>query len=179
MLRREVRSELAVPLEVAGEVRGVLNVDADRPDAFSAEDQELLEALAAQAARVIHNTWLYEQLRLKARLFESLASVSRTINSTLNLDDALSVITREACVLMQRQGVLAHAAGRDAANGSSCGPASAPARRYVNRPPLSVEESLLGVVVRRKKPLAGGERAGVQPLPERGGGAAARDWWRC
>jgi GAF domain-containing protein len=51
LLRREVRSELAVPLEVGGEVRGVLNVDADRPEAFSAEDQELLEALAVQAAR--------------------------------------------------------------------------------------------------------------------------------
>src|SRR5437762_217053 len=101
MLRPDVRSELAVPLEVNGEVRGVLNVDSDRTNAFSAEDQELLEALAAQAARVIQNTWLYEQLRLKARLFESLASVSRTINSTLNLDDALNVITREACVLMR------------------------------------------------------------------------------
>ena len=63
------------------------------------------------AARVIHNTWLYEQLRLKARLLESLASVSQTINSTLNLDDALSVITREACLLMRSQGVLADVAG--------------------------------------------------------------------
>lgn len=56
MLRPEIRSELAVPLEVGGEVRGVINVDSDRPDAFSAEDQELLEALALQASRVIHNT---------------------------------------------------------------------------------------------------------------------------
>ena len=78
-----------MPLEVNGEVRGVLNVDSDRADAFSAEDQELLEALAVQAARVIHNTWLYEQFRLKARLFESLVSVGQTINSTLTLDDAL------------------------------------------------------------------------------------------
>src|SRR5215471_10596280 len=68
MLRRNVRSELAVPLEVAGEVRGVLNVDSDRRNAFTAEDQQLLEALAVEAARVIHHTWLYEQLRLKARL---------------------------------------------------------------------------------------------------------------
>ena len=30
MVRRDVRSELAVPLEVNGEVRGVLNVDSDR-----------------------------------------------------------------------------------------------------------------------------------------------------
>ena len=152
LLRPEVCSELAVPLEVAGEVRGVLNVDADRPEAFSAEDQELLEGLAAQAARVIHNTWLYEQLRLKSRLFESLASVSRTINSTLNLDDALSVIAREACVLMQAKmcSIMLLDERREwldlrASFGAGEG--------YINRPRLSVEESLLGIVVRRKKPL--------------------------
>src|SRR5258705_6187197 len=61
-VRPEVRSELAVPLEVNGEVRGVLNVDSDRPDAFGPEDQELLEALASEAARGIHHTWPYEQL---------------------------------------------------------------------------------------------------------------------
>jgi len=97
MVRRNVRSELAVPLEVNGVVRGVLNVDSDRLNAFTAEHQELLQELGAQAAKVIHNTWLYEQLRLKARLFESLVSVGQAINSTLNLDDALQVITREAC----------------------------------------------------------------------------------
>src|SRR5204863_4270593 len=100
MVRPEIRSELAVPLQVNDEVIGVLNVDSDRPEAFAENDQELLEALAIQAARVIQNTWLYEQLRLKARLLESLASVSQIINSTLNLDDALRVITREACILM-------------------------------------------------------------------------------
>ena len=152
LLRREVRSELAVPLEVAGELRGVLNVDADRLDAFSAEDQELLEALAVQAARVIHNTWIYEQLRLKARLFESLTSVSRTINSTLNLDDALSVITREACVLMQAKMcslMLLDETREWLELRASFGAGAA----YVNRPRLSVDESLLGVVLRRKKPL--------------------------
>ena len=70
--RRGVKSELAVPLEVNGETRGVINVDSDRADAFSADDQDLLEQLAVQAAKVIHNTWLYEQLRLKVHLFESL-----------------------------------------------------------------------------------------------------------
>ncbi len=99
--RRGVKSELAVPMEVNGETRGVLNMDSDRENAFSEEDQELLEELAVQAAKVIQNTWLYEQLRLKVHLFESLASVSRTINSTLNLDEALRAITREACELMR------------------------------------------------------------------------------
>ncbi|HWV99262.1 MAG TPA: GAF domain-containing protein [Candidatus Acidoferrum sp.] len=152
MLRPEVRSELAVPLDVEGETRGVLNVDSERPNAFSAEDQELLEALAAQAARVIHNTWLYEQLRLKARLFESLASVSQTINSALNVDDALNVITREACVLMQAKTcslMLLDATREWLDLRASFGAGEA----YVGKPRVGVEDSLLGIVVRRKKPL--------------------------
>ncbi len=152
MLRPEVRSELAVPLEVNGEVRGVLNVDADRVNAFSPDDQELLEALAAEAARVIQNTWLYEQVRLKARLLESLASVSRTINSTLNLDEALNVITREACVLMQaKMGslMLLDQTGKWLDLRASFGAGQA----YLQKPRLSVEESLVGAVVRRRKPI--------------------------
>jgi signal transduction histidine kinase len=151
-LRPEVRSELAVPLEVGGDVRGVLNVDADRLDAFSAEDQELLEALAAQAVRVIHNTWRYEQLRLKARFFESLANVSRTINSTLNLDDALNIITREACVLMQAK-VCSLMLLDESREWLDLRASFGASQAYINRPHLSVEESLHGIVVRRKKPL--------------------------
>lgn len=152
MLQRNVRSELAVPLEVNGEVRGVLNVDSDTENAFSADDQELLEALAVQAARVIHNTWLYEQLRLKARLFESLANVSRTINSTLNLDDALKVVTAEACELMR--GKMCSLMMLDDSHDwldlrASYGAGEA----YLSKPRLSLSESLLGVVVRRKKPM--------------------------
>jgi signal transduction histidine kinase len=152
MLRREVRSELAVPLEVEGQVRGVINVDSDRENAFSAEDQEVLEALAFQASKVIHNTWLYEQLRLKARLFESLASVSQTINSTLNLDDALNVITREASVLMHAKMsslMLLDESHEwlDVRASFGAGPA------YLSKPRLNVEESLLGIVLRRQKPL--------------------------
>ena len=151
-LRGDVRSELAVPFEVKGEVRGVLNVDSDRPEAFSAEDQELLEGLAEQAARVIQNTWQFERLRLKARWFESLASVSRTINSTLSLDEALTVITQEACGLMRAR--MCSLMMLDGSRGwldlrASFGAGEA----YKGKSRLSVEESLLGVVVRRKKPV--------------------------
>ncbi len=149
-LRGDVRSELAVPLLLNHEVRGVLNVDADRADAFTADDQALLEELALQAARVIQNTWLYEQLRLKARLFESLASVSQTINSTLNLADALSVITREACQLMDAKmaSLLLLDESREwldlrASHGAGAA--------YLNKPRLSLAESLVGNVVRRRR----------------------------
>lgn len=151
-VRRDVRSELAVPLEVKGEVRGVINVDSDRINAFSADDQELLQELALQAAKVIHNTWLYEQLRLKVMLFESLSSVSRTINSTLNLDEALRVITREACELMRARmcSLMLLDESREWLDlRASYGAGDA----YIKKPRLGAEESLIGVVVRRKKAL--------------------------
>ena len=152
MLRSNVRSELAVPLEVSGELRGVLNVDADRENAFSADDEQLLTELALQAARAIENTWLHEQARFKARLFESLVSVGQTINSALTLEDALKVVTREACVLMEAKmaSVMMVDETREWLDlRASHGAGDA----YINKPRLSLAESLVGVVVRRKKPL--------------------------
>jgi signal transduction histidine kinase len=151
-VRRDVRSELAVPLEVQGEVRGVINVDSERVDAFSEDDLELLQELAIQAAKVIHHTWLYEQLRLKVMLFESLSSVSRTINSTLNLDEALRAITKEACELMRARmcSLMLLDESREWLDlRASFGAGDA----YINKPRLAAGESLIGVVVRRKKPL--------------------------
>src|SRR5204862_7803618 len=86
--RDNVISELAVPFESA-EGRGVLNVDSDRLDAFNESDEQLLRELAGLASNVIKNTWLYEQIRIKARWFEALFNVGQTITSTLNVDDAL------------------------------------------------------------------------------------------
>lgn len=151
-VRRDVCSELAVPLDVKGEIRGVINVDSERTDAFTPEDQELLQELAIQAAKVVHNTWLYEQLRLKVMLFESLSSVSRTINSTLNLDEALRAITKEACELMRARTcslMLLDETREWLDLRASYGAGEA----YINKPRLSAEESLIGVVVRRKKAL--------------------------
>ncbi len=151
-LRSDVRSELAVPLEVRGEVRGVINVDSDRVNAFTEDDQELLEALSREAAKVVHNTWLYEQLRFRARMFETLLNVGRTINSTLNLDDALQTITREAASLMQAK-VCSLLLLDDSREWLDLRASHGAGSAYVRKPRLSVEESLVGVVIRRKKPL--------------------------
>ncbi len=100
---------------------------------------------------MIHNTWLYEQLRLKAQLFESLASVSQAINSTLSLDETLSVITREACQLMRARmcSLMLLDETREWLDlRASYGAGEA----YLRKPRLSASESLVGSVVRRRKP---------------------------
>jgi signal transduction histidine kinase len=152
LARDKVLSELAVPFEIAGQGRGVLNVDSDRLNAFDEADEQLLNDMAALASNVIKNTWLYEQIRLKARWFEALFNVGQTITSTLNVDDALKVITRQACDLMtaKMSSLLMLDETREWLDlRASYGAGAA----YIKKPRLSVAESALGTVVRRKKPL--------------------------
>ena len=151
-VRKNVASELAVPLRVNGELRGVLNVDADKSDAFSDQDQAFLEALALPAARVIQNTWAYEQLRLKAELFETLTRIAQTIASALNLSETLFVITREACRLMRTRMcslLMLDETGQWLDLKASYGAGD----DYISKPRLNLAESFTGIVVRRKKPL--------------------------
>jgi signal transduction histidine kinase len=151
-LRAGVGSELAVPLRVGDEVRGVINVDSDREDAFSEADEELLGELATLAAPAIRNTWLYEQARSKARLLESLAKVGQIINSPLALDDTLQVIAREAKKLLSAKMcslMMLDEAGRSLVTRASAGAGKA----YLARPPVDVEESFVGIVLRRRKAM--------------------------
>jgi signal transduction histidine kinase len=108
--------------------------------------------MALSAAQVIQSTWLYEQLRLKAILFETLTRVSQTINSALNLDDALQLITREACTMMG--GKLCTLMMLDSTREwLELRAMHGEAESYRNQPRIFAEESILGVVVRRRKPI--------------------------
>ncbi len=145
-------SELAIPLEVNGSVCGVINVDSDQLNAFSETDQALLTELASQAATVIHNAFLYEQSLIRADLFESLITVGQAINSAVDLDDALTAITREAYSLMSARTSalqLLDEGGDRLTLVASHGAGQA----YLNKPDVIVSESFLGSVVHRMKPL--------------------------
>jgi signal transduction histidine kinase len=151
-VRTDVRSELAVPLLVEGALIGVLNVDSTRRDAFSAEDEDLLVAIADQSAQVIQNSWLYQAVAHNARQLESLFSVAQSVISSLNLQEILQRVTRDACRLMGTKicSLTLLNSTRDLLELHAChgaGPG------YLRKPPLPVADSLVGVVVRRRKPL--------------------------
>lgn len=152
MVRPEVRAELAVPLFLEGEVRGALNVDSEQADAFSESDEECLANLARHAAIVVRNTWLFEQSRRKARLATAIARIGRRMNTAMDLDEVLEMIAREAVEVMGAKLGSVLMLGADpevlevrASHGA--GP------DYLGRRGLRVDESLVGVVLRRRKPL--------------------------
>jgi sigma-B regulation protein RsbU (phosphoserine phosphatase) len=80
--RRTTRSELAVPIVSNERVIGALNVESDRPAAFSEADAELLQFFAAAAALAIEKALLHRQVLEKQRL-ESQLRIARQVQSGL------------------------------------------------------------------------------------------------
>jgi GAF domain-containing protein/CheY-like chemotaxis protein len=85
----EVRSELNVPVTVAGRVIAVLNAESPQIDAFHEEDLRLFQAVAAQLGVVLENTRLFEQIRRRLAEVEAVQEVTLAAVSTLDFDQVL------------------------------------------------------------------------------------------
>ncbi len=93
----DTRSEMALPLAIAGRVIGALTVQSTEEAAFSEEDISSLQAMADQLAVAINNARLHQQneqlirqASRRAQLLQVGAEVSRNITSILDLDVLLS-----------------------------------------------------------------------------------------
>lgn len=87
-----IASELALPLEVAGQLLGVLNIEHNVPDAFNAEDVQVLEALADQVAVAIQNAANYQAEQARRQLTERLYTVGMALSRSLDLKEILDLI---------------------------------------------------------------------------------------
>ena len=88
-----VRSWIAAPLIIKGQLAGTLNVDHDRPDFYTAEHAHTLSGFAHQAAIAIENSRLYAvthrasaQLAEQARRLVTLYETARSLLRGLELD---------------------------------------------------------------------------------------------
>lgn len=79
MLRPEVRSELAVPMEILGQVVGVVNCDSDRVEAFGPDDERLMTLVTAEAAKAVGRLWMLGQLRAKTRQLEAILGAGQQL----------------------------------------------------------------------------------------------------
>ncbi len=97
---RRIRSYIAVPLRTGGRVLGSLSVESDQPNAFTYEDVDLLEAVAAQIGGPIASTRLYQeaqslaaQVKRRNEHLTVLNQVARIAVSTLDLERMLAAVT--------------------------------------------------------------------------------------
>ena len=85
-------SELALPLKFGGEVLGVLDIQSDKINTFTLEDQELLQTLSANIAIAVRNAKLYRSERWRRQVAESLRDVSVLLTENMPLENVLQII---------------------------------------------------------------------------------------
>jgi signal transduction histidine kinase len=86
------RSWLGVPIITGEQAIGVAVVQSDMPGAFGERDKQSLLTNANQAAFAIGHARFYESSTRRARELATLAEVSRTLSSTLDLEEVLTLI---------------------------------------------------------------------------------------
>ena len=93
-LMATTRSELAVPLQVAGGVLGAINVQSFAPDAFRSQDIELLQTLADQLSAAIQNARLTQISARAADRARLVSSVTAELSAPLELNEVMERTAR-------------------------------------------------------------------------------------
>lgn len=88
-----MKSFLGVPVGIGDTAVGNLYL-ADKPGGFTAEDEDVVVALAAAAAVAVDNAGLYEDVRRRQHWFAAAQEVATAMLSGAPEDDALQLIAR-------------------------------------------------------------------------------------
>ena len=148
-----VRSEMAVPVEMRGQVVGLLNVDSRQVDAFDETDEKRLMGMASEAAQWLELAWEMDQLRVKGRQLTSLVDIAQMLISESNLDEILEQINVQTFRLMKTRLSSVFLLSDDSSQLvlRAC---LGGTQLYREKPNLSIEDSLLGSVILRRKPIS-------------------------
>jgi diguanylate cyclase (GGDEF)-like protein len=112
--REDVRSEVCVPIQLAGETIGVINVESTEP-VLTKSDLYLLEMIADHVGLALHRVRLFEQqrelhqveqrqkeaLRLRTRELETILALSRSLNRLTPIEEMASTVVAELSQLVE------------------------------------------------------------------------------
>jgi signal transduction histidine kinase len=90
-----VRSELAVPVSIQGQVVGVLDVGSRRLRAFDEEDLDFFTTVASQLGMALQNARLFQAEREQRQQAMALEEAAAVVSGTLNLDEVLDRILEQ------------------------------------------------------------------------------------
>jgi len=94
------QSALAVPIQLPSQLIGILIVTANQSNYFDPDDLPFLTILAEQAAFAITNARLYQAEQRRRRLADTFSSIARTLNSTLDLNEVLTLILEQLALVI-------------------------------------------------------------------------------
>lgn len=89
------RSELCVPLIFDNKVVGLLDIQSDKLNAFTEDDQVMFEAVADTMAAAIRNADLYRSEQWRRQIADSLREVAGLVSDNVGVDEVLETILSE------------------------------------------------------------------------------------
>jgi sigma-B regulation protein RsbU (phosphoserine phosphatase) len=92
---KNTRSEMCVPLIFNEKVVGLLDIQADKVNAFTEDDQLMFEAVADTMAAAIRNADLYRYEQWRRQTSDSLRDVAGLISTNVGVDEVLEAILSE------------------------------------------------------------------------------------
>jgi NtrC-family two-component system sensor histidine kinase KinB len=95
------KSAICVPLLGRQRVVGVITLVKTPAGSLTADDLSLLTAIADQAGIAIENARLYTDSERRSQAMRALATTAQAINSTLQLDEVLRLVTQHAKDLLR------------------------------------------------------------------------------
>jgi GAF domain-containing protein len=104
-LLEQTQSELAVPLLVADRLVGVMNVESSRLNAFTPDDERLLQTLAGQLAVLIENARLHEETQQRLAEASTLYAFAEQLTSSIDLETLLDSIVMTLKEVLRCRGV--------------------------------------------------------------------------
>ena len=93
-LMKDMRSELAVPLQTGGRVLGAMNVQSSKIDAFRPQDLEMLQTLADQLSAAILNARLAKISAIAADRARLVSEVTSELSGSLEIEEVLEKAAR-------------------------------------------------------------------------------------
>ncbi len=142
---------LAVPMVFQNQVVGLVQLLRRRKQSFTGQEMGLAQLLANHAASTLENVRLYNEVHQRIDELAVLSTINQSINSTLNLEEILTIITDLARRLLgvAATSVVLREAGEDrlqyvASSGEGAG--------YMRGKQLPVGQGIMGWVVEQGQP---------------------------
>jgi len=100
------KSAICVPLLAREKLVGVLTLVHGKPDAFQAEQLDLMQAIADQAGVAVLNARLYTESQRQARVMTALAEGAAAMNASLRMEDVFQRILMQMMQALQVETVV-------------------------------------------------------------------------
>jgi len=141
---------LSTPVTVKDKVIGVINVQHQKPYVHSTGEIKLLAIIGQQVGYAIENAALYEATRRRTHQIESLLRVSETVSSNRYLEEILSLIVK-LCSEMTESSICSIMLVDEDKQELVIKAARCSNDEYLRKPPLKINRSLMGRVVRDRQ----------------------------